>query len=200
MMITLDLRNVKKKFQIFIDFLKSNGKILIIFCLLGALVSGAVSIFFIEKKYEATFEVVVDEETTANKLGENINLAWLQTYEDILKSDNLLNNVLEDKNLDYLVSELRENIEVSTKGNSLMFSVQVQADTPKDAFELANGILTQFTGKITEVENVHQVMVIDEVKTHTESIYPSIPLNTILGGMIGIAVGLLVIFLRNIKL
>lgn len=165
-----------------------NYKSFVIFALCGLLVSIIMNTFFLEEKYQASTEILVNESLEIEKAGENINLAWIETYKEVIFSDKILNAVLSETKLNYTKDNLKENIMIETDGNSLLFTLQLLADSPKDAKKLNQSLVNQFSKEIESLQNVEDVKVLKKTKITNDPIYPKTGLNLFLGVLYGILI------------
>src|SRR5690625_857651 len=99
---------IKKRFLLIVSFVVG-----------AALLAAIVSYFVLTPKYEATSQFIVNQGTddpnaqvSVNDIRTNVEL--INTYEVIIKSRAILEEVVNELNLDYSASALERNIEVTS--------------------------------------------------------------------------------------
>lgn len=164
--------------------------------LAAALVCGAaawcVSSFFVTPLYSAKVSMYVSSDTkrenaasvTASELSASARL--VDTYLVILKSNSVLNEVIERLQLPYSTERLRNEIQASSINSTEAFSVTVTDPDPARAVEIANTVAQVAPDEIIRVVKVGSVEVIDWAELPQKPASPNIKRNTALGAVLGL--------------
>ncbi|MCD2255871.1 YveK family protein [Agrilactobacillus fermenti] len=188
-----------------LGILRKRIKIIVIFTLLGGLIAGLGTHFLITPKYIASSEVLVNrkysDDANAQLNQAQADIQMISTYKDIITNPIILNDVatnLHKKN-DFHGSagELGSMINVSSKRDSQVFSVNVTSANPYLASDIANETVTVFRHKINKIMRVNNVTIISRATPNTNPVSPAIKENIGVGLIIGVILGVLLAFLRE---
>ena len=119
--------DIRELFQI----IRKRLWIIISFILVAVLLSGIVSMFFLDDIYESSTTLIVSKQSDGNNNDlqiSDINLArnLVDTYSVIIKSNRVLESVLSDLNLDMTLSNLKSKINVSAEGNTEIIRITLK--------------------------------------------------------------------------
>lgn len=128
------------------------------------IVAGALVTFanekFIPKKYESLSKVLVNRraQNSANDqyAAQLADIQIVTTYEDIIKSSDILNKVatdvykLEGDALERKASEIGDRIIIRKTANSMVFSIVAKYESPQESARVANSVAKVFK-KILEI-------------------------------------------------
>ena len=160
-----------------------------IFC--GALV-GLYTYLFIEPVYEAKVSMYV---YSAEREGSPITTSELSaskslvdTYIVILKSNTVLDSVIDALGLPYSEKELNSMISASAMNNTEAFEVVVKNTDPELAQKIANSIADIAPEQIIRVVKAGSVEVIDRAKKPERPASPSMKKNVAIGFIIGLVI------------
>lgn len=159
-----------------------------------------ISDFFITPMYSASTSLYVYNETSRDIITStdlNTSQELVQTYIVILKSNVVLNKVSDVLNNQYNAEELRQMITASSINNTEAFSISVENPDPSMAQKIANTIATVAPTEIIRVVKVGVVEVIDYATIPTEQSSPNIFKNTVIGGLFGGVVIIIVLVLKE---
>src|SRR5690625_3039916 len=112
------------------EVIKKRFKIILASTIIITLLVAIISLFFITPMYEATSQFIVNqpEESESNQFDSNTirtNVEVINTYNVILTSPAILDDVIEELNLDYDATALADKITVSSEEDSQVVSVTV---------------------------------------------------------------------------
>src|SRR5690625_379905 len=178
---------------------------LIIACILGAvLIAAVVSFFVITPIYQSTSQFIVNqsnqntsEEMQVDSGTIRANVELSNTYNVIITSSAILNEVIESLDLPYNASTLADKIQVSSEQDSQVVAVTVKDPDPMVATDIANATVAVFQEEIYDLMNVDNVQVLSEAVTSANPapVEPNPTLNIaialVLGAMIGVGVAFL---------
>lgn len=189
----------------FIDIyriLKNNISTILISTLVGLVLAALVTFLVMEPKYSATTDLVVnDSQNTEEQLTQSTlqtNLTLLNTYQSIIEKPIILDQAIADTGTDLTIADLQEMVTVSTENDSLVFSINVESDSPYLAADLANAIAGQFAEEITNIMNVTNVTVLTVAEPNVNPVSPRALLNLAIGTLVGAFIGVGLALLRSL--
>lgn len=184
------------------EVIKKRFKIIISATVLIMLLVAIVSLFVITPIYEATSQFIVNEpgndqadEFDPNSIRTNVEM--INTYNVIITSPAILDDVIEELNLNYGASTLADKITVSSEQDSQVVTVTVSDPQPKVASAIVNEVVTTFQNEIPEIMNVDNVKVLTTAEdiTNPSPVSPNVKLNIAIGLVLGLMVGVGIAFL-----
>ncbi len=186
------------------EVIKKRFKIIISSIVIIALLVAIISIFVITPIYEASSQFIVneprDEQTDQFDSGTiRTNVEVINTYNVIITSPAILDDVIEELNLDYGASALAQKIAVSSEEDSQVVSVTVSDPDQETAAIIANEVVSTFENEIPDIMNVDNVSVLTdaEVAEDPSPVKPNVTLNIAIGLILGLMIGIGLAFLRE---
>lgn len=126
----MDVKNEYIDLNELMNVIKKRWVEVILWTILGSLISLAVSIFIISPKYSSSIDILVNQKNDNTAVQYNVQQADLQvinTYKDILTKPVVLTPVLQEikKNDNYQgnLSTLSKSIKISNQANSQVITV-----------------------------------------------------------------------------
>lgn len=176
------------------------------FVLGAALIAAVVSYFVLTPTYESTSQFIVNqgkEDPTAQYSVNDIrmNVEMINTYNVIITSNAILEEVVEELSLPYSASQLETKIQVSSAQNSQIVNVTVTDPDPALATQIANTTVSIFQEQVPDLMNVDNVKILSEAQlsANPSPVAPKPKLNIaiaiVLGGMIGVGLAFLLEYL-----
>lgn len=108
-------------------------------------------------------ETVYTESITQTEI--TLNQKLISTYSELVKSKNVLRQVINNLNLNNLEEdELKRNITVSSVKDTELIEITVTNANAEYAHKIANEVAKVFTKKVAEVYNINNVHVLDEAE------------------------------------
>ena len=182
--------------------LKNNIKVISISTLLITIVVAIYTFFFITPMYQSSTDIFVTQTSEGNisvsQQDINTSISLINTYGDIIRKDFILEPVIEELDLPITTGALRENLNVQTSENSQVFSVVVQDENPFRAADIANTTTEIFQEKIYDIMNVDNVTILTAATPNTNPASPNKPINIAVGVLLGLMVGVGIVFLREL--
>ena len=117
------------------------------------------------------------------------------TYSEIVKSKRVLNQVIANLNLDYNYGKLYGMINVSSVSNTELIKITVTDPDRKKAMEITNETANVFAKEIPELYNISNVNILDEAEEATSPSNVNVLKQSIIFIMVGLVLGLGVVFL-----
>ena len=134
------------------------------------------------------------DEYTKNMI---MNEYFIRTFSEIIKSRNVLNQVIDDLDLDMSYNKLYNKVSFTIVEKTSVVVISVEDSSNKKIVDIANKIVEVLQEKVTELirDNNSVIEVIDESQNYIT--YSNISTTKIVGisSVIGLAVGLLVVFM-----
>jgi capsular polysaccharide biosynthesis protein len=97
-----------------------------------------------------------------------VNSKLVATYSELVKSKNILRQVISNLNMKLEEDELRKNITVSSVKETELIEITVINENPSYSAKIANEIAKVFTEKVKEIYNIENVQVVDEAEVPSE--------------------------------
>ena len=173
---------------------------IILVALVFAIAAFGYSAFLAKKEYQSTSRIyVVSRQNQDNNALTNSDLqagAYLvKDYREIILSQNVLSQAIEELKLDMTPAELSKKINVSVPTDTRILSITAKDGDPKEAARIANGLRNVAAEKITSVTKVSDVTTLDEAEVPQSPSSPNIKRNVLLGFVAGagLMVALLVV-------
>jgi len=117
----------------------------------------------------------------------------VKDYREIILSQNVLSQAIEELKLDMTPAELSKKISVSVPTDTRILSITAKDGNPKEAARIANGLRNVAAEKIISVTKVSDVTTLDEAEVPQTPSSPNIRRNVLLGFIAG--AGLMVVLM-----
>jgi capsular polysaccharide biosynthesis protein len=175
--------------------------VIVITTILSVLASGVLSFYVLTPVYEASTQILVnqskDKEALYNFNEVQTNIQLINTYSVIIKSPAILEKVNEDLDLNMSTAALNEKVSVASEQNSQVVNIVVQSESQRKAVEIANKTAEIFQKEIIKIMNIDNVTILAKSTISADSgpVKPQPILNIIIAFIIGLMVGLGIVFL-----
>jgi len=174
--------------------------LIVLITVVSLLISAVVSFFLLDDVYETSTTLMVGkiQNNQTNTIEYNDILAnqkLVNTYSEIAKSDRVLDKVIEKLQLQLRPSNLRQKISVASVKETEIIRITVEDTDPGFATDLANAIAEVFMKEVVDIMKLDNVQVIDVAKVPEEPVKPKPLLNIAIAGVLGLMLGLGVVFL-----
>lgn len=186
----LDIREILNYFweKIFYFFV-----ILLIVLTIGI----AYSLFIQKPLYTSKTSLILtgfSSETTGNatitQSDLTVNSKLVSTYQKIVKSRRVLNQVIENLDLDYETTELAKYINVTSVSDTEIIEISVSNENAKQAYLICNEVAKVFSSEVKDLYNLSNVSILDYAEVQST---PS-NINFIKQLLIYLVVGLILAF------
>ena len=166
--------------------------------LVFAIAAFGYSAFLAKKEYQSTSRIyVVSRQNQDNNVLTNSDLQagsyLVKDYREIILSQNVLTQAIEELKLDMTPAELSKKISVSVPTDTRILSITAKDGDPKEAARIANGLRNVAAEKIIAVTKVSDVTTLDEAEVPQSPSSPNIRRNVLLGFIAG--AGLMVVLM-----
>lgn len=172
---------------------------LIFVTLVAALVGFTASKFLVIPKYDSSALMIVNtrQDVNANVTSDQINSATklVSTYSIIIKSDTVLQQVIDNLGLNLTYAQLDKRVTVAAVDDTQVMKITVQSDSPEWARQVCEQIITVAPDVIKEAVEAGSVKVISNPSLATEPVSPNIKKNTMLAAAVGfvLVIGIIVL-------
>ena len=171
---------------------------IILVALVFAIAAFGYSAFLAKKEYQSTSRIyVVSRQNQDNNALTNSDLQagsyLVKDYREIILSQNVLSQAIEELKLDMTPAELSKKISVSVPTDTRILSITAKDGDPKEAARIANGLRNVAAAKIISVTKVSDVTTLDEAEVPQSPSSPNIRRNVLLGFIAG--AGLMVVLM-----
>lgn len=106
--------------------------------------------------------------TTSTATEVTVNSKLVSTYSELVKSKNILRQVISNLNMKIEEDTLRKNITVSSVKDTELIQITVKNEKPSYASQIANEIAKVFTEKVKEIYKIENVQIVDEAEVPDE--------------------------------
>ncbi len=175
--------------------------------LLCAVVAGAIAFSYtkllVTPVYKASATFYVNNSTSDGKntiSSSDLSTAQrlVATYVNIIKSDTVLEKVIQQGNLNLKTAELRSLMQASSVDETELFSVSVTHPDPAMAAKIANAVAAVAPTEIQNIMIGSSTKVIDYAKVPTSPSAPSATRNAILGAAIGAFLAIAIVVVQQL--
>lgn len=171
---------------------------IVLVALVFAIAAFGYSAFLAKKEYQSTSRIyVVSRQNQDNNALTSSDLQagsyLVKDYREIILSQNVLAQAIDELKLDMTPAELSKKINVSVPTDTRILSITAKDGDPKEAARIANGLRNVAAEKIISVTKVSDVTTLDEAEVPQLPSSPNIRRNVLLGFVAG--AGLMVVLL-----
>lgn len=164
--------DLKELFNVFWAKKMQIVMIIVVFAVIGFVYSYA----FIEPIYQSTTSILLAKSNTEQSDSDTItsteitlNQKLVSTYSELLKSETLLNQVIDNLQISKTTAELEDNITVSAKDDTEIIEISVTDPEPSMAQRIANEVAQVFITQVAQqYYNMDNVYVVDKAQLPEE--------------------------------
>lgn len=191
---TLDLPKI-------LQIISKNTKLLIILPIICLLISAIVTFFFLDSKYQASTQVLVNQkESDSQMMAQEVqsNIQLVNTYSEIVKSPRIIDKVSKELERAYSTKELSNMLTVTNQAQSQLLNINVESENSSDSEKVANTVAHVFSEEVPEIMNVDNVSILSKADNTSKQVAPKTLVNLVLGLVIGLILALLIIFIKEL--
>lgn len=154
--------------------LKKNQIKIIILLLLFALCGYFYSYNFVVPKYKSTSTILLAsnslnrDNNTVTQTDVNLNKTLISTYGKILKSNNVLEKVIENLNLNVTKEDLYKNVQIEEVKDTQIIQIGVVNEDATMAQKIANELNKVFIEEIKQIYKMDNINVVDKASMEVE--------------------------------
>ena len=168
-------------------YLLEHIKQLVAAVVVGALVMLLVSLFFLTPQYEATSKlyVMARNDSAVNLSDLQIGSYLTSDYQEVFKTWEVHEQVLQNLGLDYEYEELEDMLTITNPSDTRILYITVTSDDPVEATNMANEYANVARNYIYEMMGTEEPSLFSVALEPLEPVSPRKMLNTVLGGLVG---------------
>ncbi|MCQ4089185.1 Wzz/FepE/Etk N-terminal domain-containing protein [Exiguobacterium indicum] len=187
----------RKTFGDHLTTLRRGWWLLALFMILFAGAGYALSMYVIPKTYEATAYILVVPQANAEATS---TPTLVSTYQDILRSPEVVDQVAQKMNVtDKRLFDLTDRLTVSSNLDSQVIALSVTDRSAEQAAIQANTMTEVFQDYLPQLINTSKTEVFSSARIPTNPVSPNILMNTGIGGVLGLMLGLLIVYSRSLS-
>lgn len=184
------------------DILRKNIIPLVLVTLICGVASFFGSMIFIPKQYEASAMIIVNNKQSESTVVSSAEITAAQNlaevYSIIIKSNTVLQQVIDDLKLNMTYEQLYSAISVSSVNSTQVISISMRNTDPEfakkivaDIVEVAPPIIaaTVEAGSVNRIGDVN-------IANNGNPVSPSLPKNALFGAFVGLVVTLIIVFIK----
>ena len=139
------------------------------------------------------------EETTNSITTTDITLnsKLVSTYSVLVRSKDVLSQVISNLGMDISWESLRNNVKVSSVEDTEVIEISVTTNNAENSANIANEIAKVFTEKVAEIYNINNVHVVDEAEPENTPSNINHEKDVIIFAFIGLVVAVIYVLLAN---
>ncbi|MBH0230737.1 YveK family protein [Halobacillus yeomjeoni] len=185
------------------EVLKKRMVLIISLAVSAAIISALVTFFLITPMYQTSSQFIVNQSqdqqqnTPYNINDIRTNVELINTYNVIIKSPRILDQVAEELSLNTTGASLANKIQVSNANESQVVNVVVTDADPAQAVAIANTTVKVFKNEIPQLMNVDNVNILDEavLRPDPSPVSPNTAMNIAIAIVVGLMAGVGLAFL-----
>jgi capsular exopolysaccharide synthesis family protein len=184
-----------------LQILKKNLLFIILFSLITGGGAFCVSYFYVEKKYESSALIYVQNNTNiSDATGLNINditasQKLVNTCQIIFRSDTMMEKIKDALNLKYTTDELKTMITAQSVNNTEVMRITATSKSRYEAADIINTMLKLADEEFQRIIKTGDFEIVDYGRVSDEPSFPNIPLFTVIGFAAGFLLAYAFIFL-----
>jgi len=168
-----------------------------------AIIGWSVSSFLISPKYEASINMIVNTrlDSGGSVTKDNISSAQnlVDIYAIIIKSNTILNKVIDELDLEASYEEIYEQVSVNAINNTQVMRIAVQNQNPDIAQAIVEKISVIAPDIVVDAVEAGSCKVISDLYMNKEPVYPNVRRNTLLTSILGFFVYTAMVILEILR-
>ena len=126
-----------------------------------------------------------------------LNSKLVSTYSVLVRSKNVLSQVISNLGMDISWESLRNNVKVSSVEDTEVIEISVTTNNAENSANIANEIAKVFTEKVAEIYNINNVHVVDEAEPENTPSNINHEKDVIIFAFIGLVVAVIYVLVAN---
>jgi len=136
--------------------------------------------------------------TSATATELTVNSKLVSTYSELVKSKNILRQVISNLGIKVDENELRKNVKVKSVKDTELIEITVKNKNATHSAKIANEIANVFTYKVKEIYNIENVQIVDEAEISNIPSNINHKRDVLIFTIIGFSISILYILFINI--
>lgn len=197
--IEIDLRKI-------FEMLKKKFVFILIFALVGGILAGCFTNFFIDPKYTATVKLYAYSNND-NRLGSDSSISsseidasekLVKTYLEVVKSNTFLEKVSDKFDNTLSAGQIKSMMSCAQVNETLAFQISITSTNPQTAMDVANAIADTCPDEIVRVLKVGGVSIIDNAVLPSSPSSPNMKKNITIGLAAGFILSFVFFFIKEL--
>lgn len=191
----------------YIRVLRKGWILIVALTLLGIALAAGYSILK-EPEYQATAKVFVSVQSAGSvadlSQGSNFAEGQVKSYADVVTTGVVLQPVIAALGLQTDVRALASKITATSPVDTVIVEIAVSDESPLEAAQIANAVASSFESTVSDLVPVNadgarpvKITLLQQAAIPSNPYTPNVPLNLLFGGVVGLAVGVLIAVLRE---
>lgn len=186
------------------EIIKNEWLLLVTVVMAFTITSMLVTVFMIPEQFSATGKIIVikqndgDGDVSLSYSDVQLSQKLVQTYSEIIKSELISDKVIRNLKLDISNAEYNSMLSVNASGNTEIMNIKVVTEDPYLAKNMVNEVIDVFIDEIDDIMMINNVSVLNWAKLPNSPSSPSLIKNGAIAFVLGIMVGVGLIFLKII--
>ena len=176
---------------------------IILAAIVGVILGGIFTNFFIVPKYASSVTLVLTKSTEGNNITTEgitqsditLNQKLIATYREIIKSKDLLNRVITDLNLDMTYNELFEMITVASVTNTDIMKVTVTTENAQLSASIVNHLTVAFEDELLDIYGIKNTYILGAGEVEEKPVNVNLIKNIVIFAMVAVILVMMVIFM-----
>ena len=126
-----------------------------------------------------------------------LNSKLVSTYSELVKSKNVLRQVLSNLKINVAEETLRNNVQVTSVKDTELIEISVTNENASYAAKIANEIAKVFTEKVAEIYNINNVHVVDEAELEDSPSNINHIKDIVIFAFIGLVIAVIYVLIAN---
>ena len=182
-----------------INSIKKRWKMVIIATLAFTLLSSIASFFVIKPKYESKTKLFIGKQESDSKDYSNNDVMMYQkllaTYSEIIKNEDLISESLDKSLIDRTASQVLSGLVVTPRTDTQILEISYEDTDSIIAKDIVSSVAEEFIEYSKTLIKNSDVQIIQKAKIAKEPISPNKVMNISIGFILGLIVGITMIFI-----
>ncbi|MDR0691303.1 MAG: tyrosine protein kinase [Streptococcaceae bacterium] len=182
------------------EIVKKRASLILFTTVVGLVASTIATFLFIIPKFESQVSLMVKATVSSTSSIAN-NVAMINTYKELVKSDAVLDGVVKDlskdKGLNFTSGQLRGVIDINQPQNSQLFYLKVITTDAEQAALIANAVATNFKNESTKVIPENKLEIVSSATVNHSPVSPNKKMNLAIGVLVGLMLGVGIAFMLD---
>lgn len=153
------------------------------------------TLLLVKGESEGTPQATTSDSITTTDL--TLNSKLVSTYRELIRSKDVLRQVISNLNIDVNEEDIRNNITVTSVEETELIEITVQNEDPTYAAKIANEIAKVFTEKVAEIYKINNVHIIDEAEIENTPANINHAKDIVIFAAIGIVIAVMYVLIAN---
>lgn len=183
--------------------LKEKLVLIVLVTVLSVLAGIGASVFLMTQEYEASVNMIVNARSDMNSAVTSDDIYSSQnlvdTYAIVIKSNTVLNQVIDELGLDMRFEELYDIVTVDPINNTQVMKIAVRHEEPALAYEITDTISRIAPDIVRDAVEAGSCKVVSQVYVGDNPVSPNIRKNAVITGLLGFLLCVGTIVLQDIR-